>query len=204
MRYRATIFISLCFLAISCYTPKPILERSTQDIEIIKRLERPDDGKYFATNETELESDIDFPIWNIPELVPIEEYDDIAASNRIIRYAKSYQGTPYKFGGTTNKGMDCSGLVYTSFKTEDIYLPRISSDMARKGKAVKIQNVQLGDLLFFKTNRNRNTINHVGIVVEINGKDIRFIHSSTSKGVIISSITESYWQRAFSEARRVL
>lgn len=76
--------------------------------------------------------------------------------------------------------------------------------MAKEGKRINLNQAQPGDLLFFKTNRSRNVINHVGIVVETNGDDIRFIHSSTSRGVIISSITETYWQRAFSEARRVL
>lgn len=208
MRYTIFIFLVSSFLMTSCYTPKPISEHNSRDskeIEIIKRLERPGDGAYFASSEAELQPRMDFPEWDIPELVPIENIEDEPSTpHRIIRYAKTYQGTPYKFGGTTKKGMDCSGLVYTSFKEEDIYLPRVSSDMAKEGKRINLNHAQPGDLLFFKTNRSRNVINHVGIVVETNGDDIRFIHSSTSRGVIISSITETYWQRAFSEARRVL
>ncbi len=120
----------------------------------------------------------------------------------IVTYAQSFKGTRYKFGGTTKKGMDCSGLVYTSFKKENIILPRTSRTMATQGKPVSIKKVGIGDLLFFKTNKRKNVISHVGLVVETKGT-IRFIHASTSKGVIISSLNEKYWNNAFVSARRV-
>lgn len=121
----------------------------------------------------------------------------------IIKIAKSYKGTRYKFGGTTKKGMDCSGLVYTSFQKEAINLPRSSRDMSTQGKPVSIKKIKIGDLLFFKTNKRKNVISHVGLVTETNGV-IKFIHSSSSKGVIISSLEEKYWQKAFAWARRIL
>lgn len=210
IRYTILLILATGLLLSSCTVTNSVSRGSKSSetaIEIIKRMEYPGDSDYFASSELELVPDIDLPHWDIPELMTIEEYDTyakIASSDRIIKQAKSFDGTPYKFGGTTSKGMDCSGLVYTAFKSEDIYLPRISSDMAREGVRIKLENVQPGDLLFFKTNSRRNRINHVGIVVESNGKEVLFIHSSTSKGVITSSINEAYWQRAFSEARRVL
>ncbi len=121
----------------------------------------------------------------------------------IVSYAKSFNGTRYKFGGTTKKGMDCSGLVYTSFKKENVILPRTSRTMATQGKPVSLKKIGIGDLLFFKTNKRRNVISHVGLVVENKGV-IKFIHASTSKGVIISSLDEKYWNKAFVSARRVL
>lgn len=121
----------------------------------------------------------------------------------IIKHAKTFSGTTYKYGGTTKKGMDCSGLVYTSFKKENIVLPRTSRTMATQGKAVSLKKVIVGDLLFFKTNKRKNVISHVGLVVETKG-DIKFIHASTSRGVIISSLNEKYWNTSFAEARRVL
>ncbi len=121
----------------------------------------------------------------------------------IISYAKTFSGTRYKYGGTTKKGMDCSGLVYTSFKKENIILPRTSRTMATQGKAISLKKVSVGDLLFFKTNKKKNVISHVGLVVETKGV-IKFIHASTSRGVIISSLTEKYWNKAFAGARRVL
>lgn len=68
----------------------------------------------------------------------------------IVSYAKTFGGTRYKFGGTTRKGMDCSGLVYTSFKKENIILPRTSKTMATQGKAISLKKVNVGDLLFLK------------------------------------------------------
>ncbi len=121
----------------------------------------------------------------------------------IISYAKSFNGTKYKYGGTTKKGMDCSGLVYTSFKKENVILPRTSRTMATQGKAISLKKVGVGDLLFFKTNKRKNVISHVGLVVETKGV-IKFIHASTSRGVIISSLNEKYWNKAFASARRVL
>ncbi|WP_106791893.1 C40 family peptidase [Aquimarina sp. Aq78] len=121
----------------------------------------------------------------------------------IVSYAKTFGGTRYKFGGTTRKGMDCSGLVYTSFKKENIVLPRTSRTMATQGKAISLKKVIVGDLLFFKTNKRKNVISHVGLVVETKGV-IKFIHASTSRGVIISSLDEKYWNKCFAGARRVL
>lgn len=125
-------------------------------------------------------------------------------ANNIIRNAEAYNGVGYKYGGTTSKGMDCSGLVYISFKKENILLPRESREMVKSGKHIKLNEVEKGDLLFFKTNKNRNIINHVGLVTNSKNGFIEFIHSTTSKGVIISSLKEQYWFSVFIEARRIL
>ncbi|MHA7055881.1 C40 family peptidase [Aquimarina sp. M1] len=121
----------------------------------------------------------------------------------IINYAKAFEGTRYKYGGTTKKGMDCSGLIYTSFKKGAVVLPRTSRAMATQGNKISLKKVAIGDLLFFKTNKNKNTINHVGLVVAT-GKRIEFIHASTSKGVTISSLNERYWNKCFAQVRRIL
>lgn len=125
-------------------------------------------------------------------------------SESIIDYAKQFEGVRYKWGGTSKSGMDCSGLVFESFREYDIILPRISRDMAKKGNKIKLKKVLKGDLLFFKTGNRRNSINHVGLIVDIRDNDIKFIHSTTSNGVIISGLNETYWLKAFHEARRVL
>ncbi|MBK5214667.1 MAG: C40 family peptidase [Flavobacteriaceae bacterium] len=121
----------------------------------------------------------------------------------IIEYAKTFQGTKYKFGGTTEAGMDCSGLVCTAFQKENISLPRISRDMATKGILISFKDIEAGDLVFFKTSR-KNTITHVGLVVEAKRGEVKFIHSTTQAGVIISSLDEAYWKKAFVEVRRVI
>lgn len=124
--------------------------------------------------------------------------------SNIIKTAKTYEGTKYKFGGTTKKGMDCSGLVYVAYGKEDIKLPRVSRDMARQGKSVSIKKLAEGDLLFFKTGKSKNRVNHVGIVTKVKNGEVFFIHASTTRGVINSSLNESYWRKTFVEARRII
>lgn len=123
-------------------------------------------------------------------------------AENIIQNAKQFEGVRYKYGGTTKKGMDCSGLIYTAFNKENIAVPRTTNLMSTNGDWIDLKQVQRGDLLFFATKKNSRTVNHVGLVV--NANPVQFIHSSTSKGVIISSLKERYWYFAFVQARRVL
>ena len=124
--------------------------------------------------------------------------------DNIIKEAARYEGTRYKFGGTTKNGMDCSGLVYVAFKENNVALPRVSREMATRGKKIATQKIKEGDLVFFQTNKNRKVINHVGLVTSVKGDQITFIHSSTSRGVIYSTLDEKYWKGAFVEARRMI
>lgn len=91
-------------------------------------------------------------------------------------------GVKYKAGGTTKSGFDCSGLVYTTFESENIKLPRSSFEQAKIGKVIPLNDAKKGDLIFFKTNKSRQ-INHVGLITEVNSDEIKFVHSSTSKGL---------------------
>lgn len=123
--------------------------------------------------------------------------------NNLISKATYNIGVRYKAGGTTRNGYDCSGLVYTTFESENIKLPRPSYEQAKVGKIIKFNDAQKGDLIFFKTNRSRQ-INHVGLIVEVNSGEIKFVHSSTSKGVIISSTKEAYYQNSYVQINRVI
>lgn len=125
-------------------------------------------------------------------------------TDRIIQQAQSFAGTRYKFGGTSRKGMDCSGLIYTAFQNENIVLPRVSRDMAKRGKPVKTRDIEKGDLVFFRTNKSKKRINHVGLVTQVRDGEIYFIHATTSKGVLTSNLNERYWNNAYVMARRVL
>ncbi len=126
-----------------------------------------------------------------------------SAVNAVVATALSFSGVKYRYGGTTRKGMDCSGLLYVSFQENDFTLPRVSHEMAQEGHKVKVGQLQKGDLLFFRTTRRGGKINHVGLVVEVEGDDVRFIHSTTSRGVIVSSLREGFWNYAFVKATRV-
>jgi cell wall-associated NlpC family hydrolase len=122
----------------------------------------------------------------------------------ILHDAEKYLGTPYKFGGNSSSGFDCSGLTTKVFDDNGLKLPRRSADQANAGKNIDVEEIKPGDLLFFAT-AGGSKVSHVGIVhtIENNG-EIKFIHASTSKGVIISSLNEKYWNKAYLHAQRVL
>ncbi|WP_264526138.1 C40 family peptidase [Flavobacterium sp. N502536] len=121
----------------------------------------------------------------------------------LIEHATDNIGVRYKAGGTTKSGYDCSGLVFTTFESENIKLPRNSFEQAKVGRVIKFNDARKGDLIFFKTNRSKQ-INHVGLIVEVKSDEIKFVHSSTSKGVIISSTKEAYYQNSFTQINRVI
>lgn len=100
--------------------------------------------------------------------------------------------------------MDCSGLLYVAFADQDISIPRTSYVIAEEGKDIRVKDVDKGDLLFFKTSKRSKRINHVGLVVSVDDDGIKFIHSTTSRGVIVSSLKEGYWNYAFVKATRIL
>ncbi len=110
-------------------------------------------------------------------------------------------GVPYKYGGDSKRGIDCSGLVYQVFKkVYDKILERSSAGQAKKNVTnVGKGSLQTGDLVFFKTNSKSKQINHVGIFLR-NGN---FIHSSTSRGVIISNLNENYYRKSWAKGGRV-
>jgi probable lipoprotein NlpC len=112
--------------------------------------------------------------------------------------ADRWLGTPYRFGGVSRKGVDCSGLVMQMYnKLFDIRLPRSTSKQARAGVAVNRGQWQPGDLVFFRPPQRAR---HVGIYL---GKG-EFVHTSSSRGVMISHMQEKYWYNAYWQARRIL
>jgi len=123
--------------------------------------------------------------------------------DQLISKASEHIGTRYRSGGTTTGGFDCSGLMCYTFSSYDIKLPRSSAEMASYGSKIDAQSAQKGDLIFFKT-RGSGRINHVGMVVEVLDGEIKFIHSATHGGVIISSTKESYYERNLAQINRVL
>lgn len=106
-----------------------------------------------------------------------------------------WAGTPYRLGGTSFNGIDCSALVQNVFSEAfQVELPRTTSRQVNTGVAISRTELEPGDLVFFRPPGNR----HVGIYVG----DGRFMHASSSRGVMISKLNNSYWSRYYWQARR--
>ncbi|GGZ34251.1 hypothetical protein GCM10007049_29500 [Echinicola pacifica] len=122
--------------------------------------------------------------------------------NKVIQTAKTYRGTPYRYGGTSRAGMDCSALLYLSFESVGIQLPRTSEAQSKVGKNVPKGKLVEGDVVFFATGKRKNKVTHAGIVTEIGRNGIQFIHSSSSLGVTEDNLYNTYWHPRFVRARR--
>ncbi|OZS42256.1 NlpC/P60 family protein [Photobacterium sanguinicancri] len=123
---------------------------------------------------------------NTPKLQPsfVNVYDE-------------WKGTPYRLGGTTKRGIDCSAFVQIGYSSVyQTMLPRTTGELVKMGQMVSKKQAQYGDLVFFKTGYR---LRHVGIYI---GND-EFMHASTSKGVIVSRLDNPYWKQAFWQIRRI-
>jgi lipoprotein Spr len=123
--------------------------------------------------------------------------------DNILTEAQTYLGTPYRYGGMTRNGIDCSAFVLSVFgAAAGLSLPRVAASQSQEGETVEKENLQKGDLIFFSHGRR---ISHVGIVesVDENG-EIKFIHAATSKGVMISSLNDSYWGPKYRFGKRII
>lgn len=115
------------------------------------------------------------------------------AQTRSILYAQyqEWRAVRYRIGGLSKSGIDCSGFVFVTFRDRfGIQLPRSTDDQGAIGRKIDEGELRTGDLVFFRTGRN---VRHVGIFLE----DRKFLHASTLKGVMISSLDDIYWSKEY-------
>jgi len=126
-----------------------------------------------------------------------------AATDKVIKTAKSYLGTPYQYGGSSKRGTDCSGLACQAYKSIGVSLPRVAGDQADVGERISIDDLKSGDLVFFGAKKGSRKITHVGIVTNVKSShEILFIHASTSKGVIESNLFSEYYHKIYIKSSR--
>ncbi len=123
---------------------------------------------------------------------------NLDVKSRLMDQYASWKGVRYRLGGSTKKGIDCSGFVQRTFREQfNMELPRSTYEQQEMGKSVSRGHLRTGDLVLFRAG---STGRHVGIYIGNN----QFVHASTSSGVTISSMDEPYWKKRYNEARRVL
>ena len=123
-----------------------------------------------------------------------------ATSNtKMYQFIYDWLGTPYRLGGDTEKGIDCSGFAYKLYdKTFNTIIGNNSRNIFSMVNPINKTELKEGDLVFFKI--GSKSISHVGVYIG----DNKFAHASTSKGVMISNLNEPYWQRYFYKGGRIL
>lgn len=114
--------------------------------------------------------------------------------------ACSWLGVPYRYGGTTHQGVDCSGLTMNIYENAlNIKIPRSSLDQKEACQCVDKKKLEIGDLVFFATGKDRGKVSHVGMYMG----DGKMIHASSSRGVVMVDLESPYFANHFTEAGRV-
>lgn len=133
---------------------------------------------------------------------PMKPWKNSDEKYMLVKVAKSFMGAPYKYGGTTVKGLDCSAYVKKIYEIFDVQLPRSARDQFQIGSKIKREELAVGDLVFFKTRRHAKYPTHVGIYIG----DGSFIHSSSGHGRIgvkIDALSSDYYTNAYTGATRI-
>ncbi|TCP94976.1 spr peptidase [Cricetibacter osteomyelitidis] len=119
----------------------------------------------------------------------------VIANKKLSQVFQEWHGTRYRLGGTGKRGIDCSAFMREVFEQAfGMSLPRSTSEQRHIGRNIAKSQLKVGDLVFFRRN------NHVGVYIG----EGRFMHASSRQGVTISSLSESYWARNYTQSRRVL
>lgn len=175
-----------------------LAEHSDEAFEMLQKIRQ----KVQAQPEKQPSTTVAPPVESVDNKPKPEPQKSLA--DKIIATGKTYIGTPYRMGGTTRSGMDCSGFTMVTFRENGVKLPRVSRSQATVGQRIdRVSDLQPADLVFFATGAP-GRISHVGIVSRIEGKEVYFLHASSSRGVMESYLSLGYWTRTYVTARRVL
>lgn len=164
---------------------------SKDTIEAIKKFQKEHGLKKSGKLDTKTYNKISWVAFKMEGIPDVRGKD-------IVKTAAKYKGVPYKFGGTTPKGFDCSAYVQYVFGKHDAKLPRTADAQVLDGIFVLKSKLKPGDLVFFST--YASGASHVGIYAG-SGK---FWSASTSRGVVLDSLDTGYWKEHYYGARRVL
>jgi len=124
-------------------------------------------------------------------------YDEEFVYQQLISQYHDWKGVPYKYGGMSKNGIDCSGFIFSTFKSRlGVNVPRSTELLSESGAHVSRKNLRTGDIVFFSTGTKQR---HAGIYLG----EGKFLHASTSQGVTISNLSNVYWTNAFWKAVRI-
>ena len=144
-------------------------------------------------------------ILSLTSCVSTKKLNTKESISSVINKARTYIGTPYKWGGTSSKGIDCSGLLVRSFQSIGINIPRTTSEQIYLGKKVNLKKSKEGDLVFFAFGKKKRKVTHVGLISDVKStNNIDFIHASSSKGVIETKLIKEYYLKRIRSIRRIL
>jgi probable lipoprotein NlpC len=192
----SALFCALIFA--SCSTAKKTVVSKNRNVSPERHTTRPSNKQEAPEPEIDDEQ-MEFEVFESATGVVDKK------AEKVISTARTFIGTPYKYGGTTRAGMDCSALLINSFSAVKLNLPRSSEAQSKVGTEVSMNELKPGDLVFFATDNKKKQITHVGLITDVRSKgNVKFIHASSSLGVVETNLFAEYYQQRFRVARRVI
>lgn len=189
MRYATLLFTCLMLLLAGCASRSPVAPESmTEAPAAIRAKQKARSGN--SAPDLQAQQEMDALVADVMAEVPPLRVS-LEAQH------EDWKGVPYRYGGLSPRGVDCSGFVYLTFLSRlGMEVPRTTTELLQSGEKVKRDEIQVGDLVFFRTGPGNR---HVGIYMG-NGD---FLHASSSQGVMTSSLSNPYWRQRYWQARRL-